>query len=116
MDLHDSHFCSFVIHVLVESHQSRFVGLDEVHQPRHTLPFCFEPSRLESVRGDEDEWARHQLSSSAQGRLKSVTCPSTAPPKASARCCTSVPRSRGPSTGGNDRRTPAIKARSAGAG
>jgi hypothetical protein len=70
MDLHDCYFCSFVIHVLVESHQARFIGFDEVNQPRHTLSFGFELSRLESVRGDEDERARHQFSLLSSGQVE----------------------------------------------
>ena len=70
MDLHDCYFCSFVIHVLVESHQARFIGFDEVRQPRHTLSFCFELSRLESVRCDEDKRARHQFSLLSSGQVE----------------------------------------------
>src|SRR2546425_5253828 len=35
MDLNDAYLCSFVVRVLVEGNHARFIGFDEVDQPRY---------------------------------------------------------------------------------
>src|SRR6267143_4020690 len=60
MDLDDSHFGSFVIRILVESDETRLIGLDELNQPRHPLSLSLELSRFQSVGRDEDERPCHQ--------------------------------------------------------
>jgi hypothetical protein len=55
MDLHDSHLRSIVVRVFVERDQTRFIGLDEVNQPRDAPPLSLELSGLEFVSRDEDE-------------------------------------------------------------
>src|ERR1035437_8320998 len=58
MYLDHANLAALLVRVLVERQQLRLVRLDERAEIRRAVPLCLEPTLLQSVCRDEDEWPR----------------------------------------------------------